>query len=794
MTIAAKGVLPMHRTVGLLWLLLIATVVTGCAATGHSNNRILLWHTWAGEEVSTLNEMIATYRGLNPKVEVISVFVPKDAIVSRVASRARSGLGPDIILTDASIIYDMAEQDLIRDLGPLDLDLSTYLSTAVRMVSDGTGLYGLPLSAHTHVLYYDRELVETPPKTIAELLHRIDGGEVLAQNPNFVTSYWGVGAYDGAFANGERELLFGQGGFTNWLDFLSTARTIPGFLMDDSSEALQRAFVDGEATYYVGDSAQVSTLLEAMGSERLGVSLLPSGPNGGAPSPFLELDAFAFGNISSADEFEQALDFALFLAGPENQLFLATSDIGLVPVNSQIRLTPSLPANTLTVARQIRSAEAISFVNRPIWKELTTGALDFLDSYRRVSQGILAPEDLVAQMLSGFEDVYGLVPPVVTAESLCPAQPGSVTIWNTLANEQAQVFDQLAREFEVVCTGITINIEEIPEDDLASRFATATRIGEGPDALFGSSRWLASLVEDGQLLDLTERVPASRLQQFMPSTVEAMRYGGRLYGVPESVSVLALYYNSTIISDPPIDVQQLVQSADANARLAMPVGFFWAYWGMNPFGGFDFDSIAGSILETGGLTTWLEELQSIDVEPGVDFYFDFSEAEDAFASGDAAYLVGGPSSLPRLRSDLGDENFRVVTLPNGPRKPGSPILRVQGTMISSSAADSSVDIALAFEEFVNLRSSQLRFLETGNHVTASVTIRIADYPNIESFRDQAKASALVVENNNFRGLLEQGDLLYESVLADGVAPAEAVPLFIDEVHTATGILHGDEEE
>ena len=196
-----------------------------------------------------------------------------------------------------------------------------------------------------------------------------------------------------------------------------------------------------------------------------------------------------------------------------------------------------------------------------------------------------------------------------------------------------------------------------------------------------SSRWLAPLAEEGLLLDLTERVNSTFLQQFLPETVGVMRYDGSLYGIPESLEVLALFYNSELVADPPIDIQQLVQKVTTDIRLAMPVGFFWAYWGMDPFGGFSFDSDIGQIQKSEGLLDWLTTLQQIAMEAGIDFYFDARGGEDAFASEEAAYLVSGPWSLPRLRQELGSDRFRVVPLPSGPFMAGSPMLQTIGTVI-----------------------------------------------------------------------------------------------------------------
>ena len=148
--------------------------------------RILLWHTWDAEQAAVLDGMLATYQELHPHVEVISVAVAEDNLVTQLNNRSRAGLGPDLILADAGQIYRMAESGLIRDLAPLNLELSDYLSTALNMLSDDTRLYGLPMATHTHVLYYNRNLVTTPPVTIDELVERTEAGEILAQSPHFI--------------------------------------------------------------------------------------------------------------------------------------------------------------------------------------------------------------------------------------------------------------------------------------------------------------------------------------------------------------------------------------------------------------------------------------------------------------------------------------------------------------------------------------------------------------------------------------------------------------------------------
>ena len=53
------------------------------------------------------------------------------------------------------------------------------------MLSDGTQLYGIPMATHTHVLYYNRNLVNEPPVTTDEVLERGQAGWCSGPKPQF---------------------------------------------------------------------------------------------------------------------------------------------------------------------------------------------------------------------------------------------------------------------------------------------------------------------------------------------------------------------------------------------------------------------------------------------------------------------------------------------------------------------------------------------------------------------------------------------------------------------------------
>ena len=324
----------------------------------------------------------------------------------------------------------------------------------------------------------------------------------------------------------------------------------------------------------------------------------------------------------------------------------------------------------------------------------------------------------------------------------------------------------------------------LPAADIYDRYVAAAAAGNAPELLFASSRWLPRLAAQGLIQDMGELISPQHLQQFQPRAVQAMRYDGRLYGIPESLSLLALFYNTAMVSDPPIDLEQLRQDVDAQRRWALPLDFWQGYWGLAPFGGFQLDSRSGQVTDATGLVAWLAWLQAADKQPGMDLLLDGNTSEQAFAAGKAAYFVGGPASLPALRRALGDEGFRVVPLPNGPAAAGSPILQAVGSMINTQASPTTTATALAFARFLSLPESQRLLVETGNHVPASINVNLTAYPHSNGFREQAKTAALVVENAAFARMLALGDDLYRAVLQEGADPVAAVTAFVAAVNAA----------
>jgi ABC-type glycerol-3-phosphate transport system substrate-binding protein len=114
-------------TVVLLPVALVITLsLAACIPAAYVRNQptsrqlegyLLLWHDWTGQESALLDNLLDRFQQLHPNVTVISLTVPPDQLVQTFSERVAAGLGPDLLLVDAGLVYDLAQAGLLKDFG-----------------------------------------------------------------------------------------------------------------------------------------------------------------------------------------------------------------------------------------------------------------------------------------------------------------------------------------------------------------------------------------------------------------------------------------------------------------------------------------------------------------------------------------------------------------------------------------------------------------------------------------------------------------------------------------------------
>ncbi|MBN1485199.1 MAG: extracellular solute-binding protein, partial [Chloroflexia bacterium] len=138
-----------------------------------------------------------------------------------------------------------------------------------------------------------------------------------------------------------------------------------------------------------------------------------------------------------------------------------------------------------------------------------------------------------------------------------PAQvSATIVLWHAWTGAEETVLKDIVADFQAANPNITVDLLAVPFDQLQSKYTTEAGAGGGPDLLIGPTDWVGPLAEAGLLAKLDDLV-ASIVGDYLPATVDALRWQGDLYGFPESFEAVAMFYNTDLVETPPTTVDEL---------------------------------------------------------------------------------------------------------------------------------------------------------------------------------------------------------------------------------------------
>jgi ABC-type glycerol-3-phosphate transport system substrate-binding protein len=650
-------------------------------------------------------------------------------------------------------------------------------------------VYGLPLTTSTQLLFYNRERVPVPPSTVDELTRLVSQPDInLGLNTQFLLAFWGIRLFGGRPYDAAGGFNLDRGALVNWLTMLKNVQSAAGFMLSDDQDLLRQSFIDGDLELYIG-SARENVELQAALGDRLGAVRLPVSATGNPSGPILQADVLLVSQNADEEEAKRALQLAEFLTNPQQQAAFTQTPLGRLPANNAVRISPSMPEIVVELAKQVRSAVPITLDQRELW---LTVAEESQTLYRGVLEGVVdvyagaeAVENILREQ-QGRTTGDGLTP-AIACPQLASSAPITLTLWHGWTVPETAVLQELEDEFTSLCPEVRILSSQVPDNwELNERYRTAAAAGEGPDVLLDSTQFVATLAQDGLIRPLNDVVDPTRLSQFVPTSVQSLRYNGQLYGLPEAARSIALFYNPQLVSQPPQSLDDLLLAVDLDHQFVMPLTFFYAFWGLGAFGGRMFDENRVAILDQGGMAEWLQWLHDAANRPGFVFTDGRTDAEDQFIARKAAFLVTGPWSLPKLYNAMPRDEIAVAMLPAGPVNVASPILEVEAFMFRPDIDADKLQAALAFANFVTNGANQQRLLATGVHVPANVTVDASADPIISGFRDQTQTAFPAIQDNNWAVVFEHGDQLYQDTVLGERPPQEAVEEFTQMVNETNG--------
>jgi arabinogalactan oligomer/maltooligosaccharide transport system substrate-binding protein len=378
------------------WLLFVLVMLAGCqtdTSDDELSGRITLWHGWSEAEAAVLDESLAEFQELHPKVRVIAVALPEDRILEEFITAGNDGLGPGVLIGTDNWIGELVNTGLIRPLNPDRGRSDLFDSRNIALTQYEDQIFGVPLFLAPRALYYNKSMVAAAPEDLDALLQDAAAGNQVAFVPRFEEAYWGIQAFGEGLFDDQDRFTLAESGFTEWLEWLDDAQGSPGVILNVDDRSLLELFATGQIAYYVAGPEKlddINALLDEEDPLEYGVVPLPSGPNGPA-GPLLPAETILLYAFTSDAQTRIADALATFLVN-QQQSIRFMRELDRVPANPAVAVDRRIYPIVNGFTRQANTAVVIP-------NEVPTNPLVTAGdrAYVSVLSGALAPAEAVCR-------------------------------------------------------------------------------------------------------------------------------------------------------------------------------------------------------------------------------------------------------------------------------------------------------------------------------------------------------------------------------------------------------------
>lgn len=275
-----------------------------------------------------------------------------------------------------------------------------------------------------------------------------------------------------------------------------------------------------------------------------------------------------------------------------------------------------------------------------------------------------------------------LLPAAGTTEGQAAAEgPVELTLWHEL---EPAVADTIAKELAALEPEIRVNVVRKEKSTEAMKLVGADPSG-APDLFWFAHDKVGLFAAMGILEPLESWVTAEELENFIPMTVEAGRYDGRMYQVPVTFETLLFMYNKALMPVPPATTDELLSlmkaktTADSYVYVEQHSTAYYAAAWINAFGGYIINGKAEPGLSTkGAIDAVTYHAQFVPYMPKDG---EWNTVTTLFTEGKAASTLNGPWLVPSVREKGIDLGFAPLPTVNAVGKPLAPFAGVQGLMV-----------------------------------------------------------------------------------------------------------------
>jgi len=353
------------------------------------------------------------------------------------------------------------------------------------------------------------------------------------------------------------------------------------------------------------------------------------------------------------------------------------------------------------------------------------------------------------------------------------AAPIEVTFWHAYGTGSAEelALAKVLANAAVDMPQYKINVLQIPFADIYNKYRTDVAAGGGPDMFVAPNDSLGDDARAGLIADITE-LTKGKFDGVNQLGVDGMSLDGKVYGIPESLKAVTMWYNTSLLPVAPKTTDELMAAMEAGTPISINYGCYHMFGFYSAFGGNIFDPSWKVIADQGtGVTdtfTFLNKAYQLQKTNG--WAMNDSDGLAPFNEGKLAAIFNGNWAMADYKKALGDK-LAVAPLPAGAGGPAKPMLGVDGYYINPNSANqaAAIDVALYLS---NAKSQAIMMTEAG-HVPVRTDVELTD-PLIKGLVDAFNVGATIRPQvpelgkywSNFCG----PDAIYEK----GVEPAQFV--------------------
>lgn len=362
------------------------------------------------------------------------------------------------------------------------------------------------------------------------------------------------------------------------------------------------------------------------------------------------------------------------------------------------------------------------------------------------------------------------------------AQAQELTLWHAYRGAEQETLEGLLNEWNKRHPDARVTAQPFAPSVYSSKLTNDIPQGNGPDLFIAAHERVGDWSQTNLLAEWSDE--DASWSDYHPTTIEALVYDKKRWGLPLSYKSVALFYNTELVQEPPDTTDALIAEAkkhtDAkNKRYGLVYEstnmYMHAGW-LFGFGGEIFDEDGNFILESKESAGSLTFARSLIVEHGVvPEEADGTLVSHLFNSKQAAFAINGPWFLGELDKDL---PYAIAPLPiiSATGQPAKPFLTVEAAFVSgkSEHPKRAREVAL----FLAGKQASITRAVDGRQPVANLAAykdrRISEDRILMTFRRQLDASVPMPNRPEMSSVWEPTNRALRRVMRGAVEPDAAL--------------------